>query len=238
MAQRVPGGRGAWEGQAAGPSGLGDEPALAHEPGGVLVKSLQTIAFDTFEYAFSRIPGDSIYSPTVSLTSPVTFDLGTYQVPKGRMLLLTNYKFAMAGLSALEPGGGADLPLDQFQSSIGFDLTVNRLRPATLKYQLVPVAGPQYVATGGEFGQLKLVPSPELAASSPAGLSLLPARDARQGDPQLPFTLFVQEEQGVKVSAVVFKRISTPITAIKASIQGYLISQQVGVALLQRLRFR
>jgi hypothetical protein len=235
-AQRVPGGRGAWEGQAAGPAGLGDEALLAHEPGGTLVKSLQTIAFDTFEYGFSQMPGDSIYSTQVSLNKPIYIELGQYVVPKGRMLLLTNYKFGVSGLSALEPGGATDLPVDQFQGSLGFDLTINRLRPSILRYELIPVAPPTPVFSGE--GGAGLAPSPALIPASPGGLSLLPARDARQGDPQLPFTLYAQEQQSVRVVAVVFRRISTPVTAIKASIQGYLISQQVGVALLQRLRFR
>jgi len=237
MAQRFPGGRGAWEGQTAGPTGLGPEPTIAHEPGGLLVKSLQTIAFDTFEYGFSRFPGSSIYAPTVSLSQPVSFELGSYTVPKGRMLLLTNYQFGLTGLSGLEPGGGGELPLDQFQSSVGFDLTVNNLRPATLNYQLLPV-NPPIVVTSPETGGTTLTPSPVQSPASSGGLSLLPPRVTRQGDPQLPFTIFCQEGQNVKVSAVVFRRIAVPITAIKSSIQGYLISQQVGVALLQRLRFR
>lgn len=240
MTQRFPGGRGAWEGQAAGPAGLGNEPFVTHEPGGLLVKSLQTAAFDTFETVFSVLPDASIYSPNVSLNQPVKLDLGEYTVPKGRMFLLTNYRFGLVGMSGLEAGGGGELPSDQFQSSIGFDLTINRQRPATLSYQLVPIAPPTVATVFGEGGPTtQLIPSPRLAPASPGGgLSLLPPRDTRQGDPQLPFTIFAQEAQAVSVSAIVFRRISTPLTAIKASLQGYLISQQVGASLLQRLRFQ
>lgn len=241
MTQRFPGGRGAWEGQAAGPAGLGDQPFVTHEPGGLLVKSLQTVAFDTFETVLSVLPDASIYSPSVSLNQTVKLDLGEYTVPKGRMFLLTNYKFGLVGLSGLEAGGGGELPTDQFQNSLGFDLTINRQRPATLNYQLVPVDPPTVLTvTAPDTLTVStiLVPSPRLAPASPAGLSLLPPRDTRQGDAQLPFTIFAQEAQAVAVSAVIFRRISTPITAIKASLQGYLISQQVGVSLLQRLRFR
>lgn len=236
MAQSFPGGRGAWQGQAAGPSGLGPEPPVVHEPGGMLVKSLQTTTFDTFEYGFSRSPGESIYQPSVSLNQPVVFDMGQYKVPKGRMLLLTNYRFGIVGLSGLEAGGGGELPAEQFQNSIGFDLTVNRIRPSTLQYQLIPTTGP--VRVTGSDGNVRVTQAPASQPVSPAGLSLLPPRSTRQGDPELPFTIYGKEGQGVNVSAVVYRRISMPIVALTASVQGYLISQQVGESLLQRLRFR
>jgi len=236
MAQRFPGGRGAWEGQAAGPTGLGPEPPVSHEPGGTLVRNLQTIAFDTFEYSFARFPDASVYTPSVSLARPVVFEIGTYAVPKGRTLLLTNYQFGLTGLSGLDPGAVGELPLDQFQGSVGFDLTVGGVRPSTLYYQLVPVPKPTR-ASSGEIGSV-VIPSQVLSPAVAGALSLLPPRAARQGDPRQPFTEYVQEGQEVKVSAVIFRRISVPPTSIKASLQGYLISQQVSEALKRRLRFR
>jgi hypothetical protein len=232
-------------GQQAGPPGFGSVPTAVHEPGTNIVRQFQHPAFVTFEELYKVLPESSWFDPSVSPTRPVQFQLGAFKVPRDMYLWIFDYEFKIYRQSGLDPGDTMPAEPGRFSGNLGFDITLSGKRTAHLLYQLDPVpvqANPQTFdrppGQRSNVAQFNRSAAQSFAATASPGLSLLPVRRERMGSTVSPFTLIAGPNDSVGLSCVIFKTITSPITAIEGRHVGYLIHQNMGRALIERLRPR
>lgn len=234
-------------GQEAGPPGLGAEPALTHEPGGDIVRDLQHPAFTTIERLFRKLPEGAWFAPGVSPTNPVQFEVGSFTVPPNQAFWLFDYQFTVMRPSGIDPFDWQAAAPGRFGGFMGFDLTVDGIRSSDLAYELNPSAvAPVRTAFFPPVSDPRLAPPEEFnlaqtnafASTASAGTSLLPVRPNVQGARGEPFTIIVNAGGVVSLSCVIFRPISSPLSAVQGRVAGYLIHEQTSSALVQRLRPR
>lgn len=253
-------------GQEVGPPGQGDSPVDVHQPGGELLNQLLHPSITVFDQLFRIQPDDAWYAASVNAANPVQFEVGSFRVPAGVHLWIQNYEFSIYRQSGVDSGDFLRCEDDRFSGTMGFDLTINNTRPASLRMQLdpLPVAtsrggfncaqntnnavsqAPYYVSKLAAGFGVDLVssgcsgtPSTSSAATSSQGLSLLPARSARQGAPAPnPFTFVAKENALVSLSCVIFRTVRTPLAFVQAELQGYLWQSNASEAIINRMRPR
>lgn len=235
------------QGQEIGPPGVGSAPTLVHAPGGNLVSALQPNGFTTIERLFRAAPQEAWFSPSVSPTSPVQFDLGSFQVPANQHLWIMDYEFSVYRQSGIDPGDIIRAEDGRFSGVMGFDININGRRMGNLLYQLDPqpvqIAQTGFappVGTRATQAQFNSAAFNSFAATSGQGLSLLPVRRARQGvDSSVgPFTMIAHATDVVTLTAVIFKTVMSPITAIEGRFMGYTVTASMSETLLMRTRAR
>jgi hypothetical protein len=237
----------AYIGQEAGVPGMGVTPLLAHEPGGRVVHQLLHPAFSILEQLYRILPEEGWFSAAVSPRNPVQFELGSFEVPRGQALWLTDYEFSVYRPSGVDPGDWVKSTNSRFSNVMGFDVTVSGSRISNLSYQLdpVPVAlsrqsfeapvGAPRVATAAAFDRAQ---ANSFASTAGAGTSLLPVRRQTQGPEGGPFTFVVGQGAQVALSCVIFNPIPSPVTCVEGRQAGYLIHENLSESLLNRVRPR
>lgn len=230
-------------GQSAGPSNMGPEPELVHEPGGDIVSGFVHPAFTIFERVYRVLPEEGFYSAGVSSTRPIQFELGSFAVPSSMHLWLFDYEFSVYRQSGIDPGDIVKAEDGRFSGFMGFDVQLNSRRDANIAYELDPHAIQlQRTAFSGagpaSADQFNRAQANSFAANASAGTSLLPVRPQRMGARDVPFTFIVWADTRVALSCVIFRQVTTPIAAIEGRIGGYLIEDQASSALVNRLRPR
>lgn len=242
-------------GQEAGTPGQGPAPIDVLLPGGDLLKQFLHPSITILDQLFRTLPEDTWYSPTVSPTQPVQFELGSFKVPPGVQLWIQNYDFAIFRQSGADPGDFVRCEDERFSGCLGFDLTLDGKRPASLSFQLDPQQavvsrqqfepplttfrgrrGPQTGAVPAQFNRSNVN---SFASTANPGTSLLPARPGRIG-PEVPnpFTYVARENVSVALSCVIFRPIPSPVVFIQGEIKGYLIQTNAADAFQNRLRPR
>lgn len=109
-----------------------------HQPGGDLLAQLLHPSITVFEQMYRTSPTDAWFASSVSGSSPVQFEIGSYRVPQGVCLWLQNYEFSVFRPSGQDAGDFVRAEDDRFSNTIGFDLTINGTRPGSIKFQLDP----------------------------------------------------------------------------------------------------
>jgi len=237
-------------GLGTGPPLSGPEPPVMHLPGGsVMSRALQHPAFETVEELYRSLPEEGFFNPLLSPSRPFSFELGSFQVPNGTDLWLTDYSFAVLRFSGVDPGDFVYAEAGRFSGVMGFDVQVSQKRPSHLLYQLDPqpisLMRPSFAGAPGPFG----APTPSSGAfdasaaasfgsTAGQGNSLLPVRPEVQGPRSGPFTIVVDEGQVVSLSCTIFRPLLTPIAAIEGRLAGYLLHTNMSRALINRLRPR
>lgn len=215
-------------GQDQGPPGMGPTVPTT-QVGGELLSKLQHPSVSTFERQFRRLPEPAWFSPTVSPTRSVKVTLGTYEVPAGMQLWLTDYAFREYLPGPLGyPSDVLQAPSGSLSVALAYQLAFTRQQRADTTYDVTPLP----VQFGGDARPLPP------GSTSAQGLSLLPARHERQGSIEGPFTIVLREQAVVQVNAFVLRQIRQPIVFLEGRISGYLLGTQQGEALLNRLRPR
>ena len=229
------------------PPGINPISAV-HEPGGQWLQNLLHPSINVYEQENRVLPDDSWYDPGVNPANPVQFEIFAYKVPSQMHLWIYDYEFAIFRLSGLEAGDIVQAEPGRFSSNMGFDITVNGIRTANLKYQLDPQAtavtrqsfntqgtpsGPQ--PTTAQFNNGA---SASFASTASAGQSLLPVGRKVQGPEGQPWTWVAQQGETVALSCVIFRRIRSPIAAVSARLAGYLLQSNLSSALLDRMKER
>jgi len=228
-------------GQGIGPPGMGSPPADVRQPGGDLLNAFQHPAWTTLEQLYRVLPEDAWFSPLVSPSSPITFELGAFTVPVNQQFWLYNYEFKVYRQSGFDAGDIVPAEEGRFGGVLGFDVNVDGRRSSNLLYQLDPVPvqvqpqtydrPPGHRANEAQFNRSA---AQSFAANATPGLSLLPVRREHQGNN--PFTIIAEQQGRVSLSCVIFKPIPAPVTAIEGRMTGYLIHTSIGEALRQRVR--
>jgi hypothetical protein len=236
----VQGGR---EGQSAGPSGLGQEPQLFHQPGGDIVEGLVHPTFGIIERLFRKLPEESFFLPSVSARKPVQFGIGSFQVPESTAFWLWDYEFSIYRPSGIDPGDTIKAAEGRFSGFMGFDITFNGRRLSDLRYELDPTP----ITLQREEFENFLAPSASaftqqaansFASTASPGLSLLPVRSQVQGARDAPFVLIAENGTDVALSCVIFRPITSPIAFVEGRMGGYLVQDQTASALVNRVRPR
>lgn len=232
-------------GQEAGVPGMGRAPALQHQPGGRVVQDLLHPSFSIFEQLYRVLPEEGWFSPLVSPTTPVQFQLGAFEVPRNQALWLTDYEFSVYRPSGVDPGDFVQAAQGRFSNVLGFDITISGQRDANLSYQLDPVP---VVLQRQEFeapignprspAAFNRAAANSFASTAGPGTSLLPVRRQTQGPEGGPFTFVVGEGSQVALNCVIFNTVPSPLSAIQGRHAGYLLHQNVSEALLNRIRPR
>lgn len=237
-------------GQEAGVPGMGVSPILSHQPGGRVIDQLLHPAFDIMERLYRVLPEEGWFSPAVSPSRPIQFQLGSFEVPKNQALWLFDYQFNVYRPSGVDPGDWVQAAQGRYSNVMGFDVTVSGSRESNLSYQLdpapvglgrqsfeTPVTAPggRGVATAAAFDRARVN---SFASTAGAGTSLLPVRRQTQGPAGGPFTFVVGEGAQVALSCVIFNTVTSPIACIQGRQAGYLIHQNLSKSLLNRVRPR
>jgi hypothetical protein len=211
---------------------------------------------------YRTLPDDGWYSPTVRPSKPVQFELGAFKVPQGVHLWLMGYEFSVYRQSGVDAGDFIKAEDDRFTGVMGFDLTLDGNRPASLLFQLDPVAvqatrqqfepaltsgrgqraipgQPSNVASGAVTAQFNRSSANSFASTAGAGTALLPARSRRVGpNAPAPFTYVARESVTVALGCVIFRPVPSPLAFIQGEITGYLLQSNASEALLARMRPR
>jgi hypothetical protein len=238
-------------GQQAGVPGMGDAPALYHEPGAsVLANKLLHPAFQIMEREFRALPEEGWFNPDVSPKRPIEFQLGAFEVPRNQHLWLTDYQFQVFRPSGVDAGDFVVAAPGRFTNQMGFDVSVRGKRQSNISYQL----DPQPVFEGRPEFQPQITPprgrgpgaadpfnnaaARTFASTASPGTSLLPRRPNVQGPRGGPFTFVVGESAAISVNVVIFNTLTSPVAAIGGRLAGYLLQTNLSSALLQRVRPR
>lgn len=166
-------------GQEVGPPGYAASPVDVHQPGGALLTQLLHPSITIWEQMFRISPSDAWFLPTVNAANPVQFELGSYRVPSGQHLWLRGYEFSVYRQSGVDSGDFLKAEGDRFSGMIGFDLTVNGTRPASIKFQLEPT--PASVGNSAFTGACAGSASQPFALAKPTGGSF------KMGSPVLKY---------------------------------------------------
>lgn len=147
----------------------GNSQRVVASAGGV-ADGLLHPTFTVFERVFRKLPPRG--SGNASRSSPVVFELGSFQVEASRTLAIGDYEFLPFRLGGV--GGSDPVPLEdgRLSSSIGFDLTISQTLGTETSYDLLPTE-PQIDGQEGFFGQPQ-IPSPfPSLQGAPSGLPAL-----------------------------------------------------------------
>ncbi len=234
--------------QLAAPPGVGGEPALVREPGGQVLNNLLHPAMHVIEQMNRVLPDDSWYDLSVSPARPIQFEVLGYRVPNQMHLWIYDYEFLVYRLSGSDPADIVEAEPGRFTGAMGFDITVQGMRPANLLYQLDPQAvattrasfNTQGTPAGAQptAAQFNSAAAASFASTAGIGQSLLPVRRQVQGPEGQPWTMIAKEGEWVALSCVIFRRVRTPIGALEARFAGYLMQSNMSNALLDRMRPR
>lgn len=232
-------------GQQSGPPGFGPEPRLWHEPGGELLAKIQHPAFNTIERLFRTLPEDSWFNPQLTPKKPIKFEFGYFTVPENNFFLLADYEFTVLRQSGLDPFDFVYAEDGRFSGMMGFDITINGRRASNLFYQLDPAPAVfgkgAFNAPAGVIGRTSSfdrAAANSFGSVSGEGSSLLPLRPNVQGARGMPFTLLASAGSSVSLSCSIFRRITSPLAGIQATMSGYTIHTNAIQGLLERLRPR
>jgi len=239
------------EGQDAGVPGMGEPPALVHEPGLSVMRRLLHPVFTPFEFLRRIQPKDGWFSPTVDPQHPVQFQLGSFTVPQNQLALVMDYEFAVYRPSGIDPGDFVRAANGRFSNQMGFDVTIDGVRPANTSFQLVPQPAPvarqqfepPFIAPSAGAGPAQneafvRARANSFAATAGPGTAMLPLRPNVLGPRSGPFTFIADQSSQVALACVIFNRLRSPISCVEGRLAGFLIETQVANAILNRVRPR
>lgn len=241
LARAVPGVRQIGIGVAPG-AGSETTPVLVHEPGGDLLKDLKHPSFGSIERFYRVLPEEGWFSPGVNSRNPIQLSLGTFDVPNDQVFWIYDYEFWVDRFSGVDAGDFLRAEESRYSGAIGFDINVSSRRQANLSFELDPVPSqvsrPQFeprIGQGASTAQFNRAAARSFSASTNIGNSLLPSRSNKYGARSCPFTIIAQATETVNLNAVIWNPIQTPIAAIGGRVAGYLISEQLNSALINKV---
>jgi hypothetical protein len=204
--------------------------------GGDLVGDILHPVIIPFEQLYRRLPEEGMFNAAVTPSNPFTFELGAFQVPKTRALLIFDIRPDIYRFSGVDPGDYVPVENRRFGSIMGFDLTVDQQRTGEVAFQIDPVPiirtsqqaftsnnpeAPTFNTTQQAVGQ-----SNKFASPAGAGTGLLPQRHERYGSLSIPFTIIARSQQTVQARCIIFRPIPTPIAFVEYDIAGVLVPEQ------------
>jgi len=246
-------------GRQGAPPGVGPQVNLQHEPGGEIVNKFVHPQFTVLEREWRVQPSESMFSASVTPSSPIQFTVGAYRVPDGMSLWLEDYAFCVMLPDPTDPYGFRYQEPGRFGGSILFDISVNDHRGQDLAFQIDPVPTPlarqEYdrqedapiPTPTSAFGGL---PTParrdfinraaanSFGSTAAIGNAAMPPRMRVAGPRTRPYVWPIPENTSVAVRCTIIRPISLPIYGLYAMIAGHSMHTNVHQALVERLRVR
>lgn len=190
---------------------------------------------------------NSWLNPAISADKPILFTIGTYTVPSGFVLLLTEYEFSLYTVGPL--GTGAQPAPDGIMStSLGFDLRLNGARPQrNIANQLIPspvdvAASEFYVpanpSTRTPAANYANAEARRAAAATGAGTAILPNTKERFGPRRGPFTVYAMQGDTVTGDAILLKPVSEPIAFMQLKLTGQLLDIMTWQSIQKSVRLK
>ena len=203
---------------------------------------------EDFEQMFRVEPDDSWFSPDRSPNSPVQFEIGAVTTGDNQMLLIYDYSVQVFGFSGINVHDFEPLEDGRHSGALGYVLRINGRSPGALHYRLDPVSPnlrPIAVQLQGAWPNPTSIPGPDpyaraladqFASSAGFGAAIHPQTPGRFGAHNAKFTLYVQPNQALDVTGVIFNMIESPIAFVQARISGYVCSVNLGNKILADMR--
>ena len=239
-------------GQTSGPPDLGPAPDVWHQPGGEWTTKILHPALQLADREFRVLPEEGWFDPSVSFDRPIIVPLGALNVPENLVLFMNDYRFFVMRPSGLDPSDFLEAAAGRFSGVMGFDIQINGQRFGDLLYQLDPV--PQQLTSQAFEPPIAANPPAESARAVPAqfnratansfasaagvGTSLLPLQSNVQGPRNQPFTFIAGPASVVSLKAVIFRPITSPISAVAGKVSGHYLAQNTALAIINRIRPR
>jgi len=249
-----------WCGPSAGVPGMGEAPALVHQPGGDFINKLLHPSLQPFEDFYQILADQSWFGPGVSPGQPTQFEMGNFRVPKGMTLFVTETEGGALRFSGIDPGAEVRVEAYRFINQVGFQYLVDQTSTQRGTYQLQPqpvvLAQPSYYQPAGQsntnIGPISLdAPllrrTPEFAfaqnrtrqfaSAASAGTALQPFWDRpHPGSENIPWIVMAREGQVVSVRCVIFRPIAIPLASMTYRHSGVLMHTQTADSILARMR--
>ncbi len=175
-----------------------------------------------------------MFSATPS--SPITFTLGSFRVPKNQVLVVTDYSFNIYRFSGASPGDYFPIEENRLSTQVGWDINVDGSRQADLSYELIPSVETQNSAAfpvpstsddPAQDYQFEQVRQMQNLGAVSAASSLMPQRLVRPGRTPVANNYVAQTNSNLNVSCSIIRRIPIPIAFFEATISGMLMTQGV-----------
>ncbi len=206
----------------------------AQSPGGELMSYVPSEGVLWFEQLYRTLPPRGMYQATPN--KPLTFVLGTFQVPKSMVLVIVDYAFDIYRFSGAAAGDFVPVETNRLSTQVGWDININNNRPGNLKFQIIPKEQSQSQQSFPSTPNPTQPPAQYLFDNARAstqqnaagpGLSLLPQRHHRDGNVKISNTYVAKSTSVVTVACSILNKIPLPIGFFEANICGVLLPQNV-----------
>jgi hypothetical protein len=205
----------------------------AQAPGGQALTYVQSKALLWFERVYRTLPPEGMYNATPN--DPVSFTLGSYQVPQDQVLVVTDYAFDIYRFSGAAAGDFVPLEANRLSTQVGWDITISgNTRDGDVGYQIIPApatlnrqqfADPRAIGRPAQAWQFDLARQMANQGAVPAAASLMPQRRTRPGLMQVNNNYVANSNSTISVVCSVIRQIPIPIGFFEATICGILMPQ-------------
>jgi len=209
------------------------ETVRSHAVGGEILGYVQSEQLLYFEQLYRKLPEDGLFDALPN--KPVTFTMGSFQVPKNQVLIILDYNFDIYRFSGAAAGDYVPLEKNRLSTQVTWDITVNAQRPGSLSYQIIPSVptqsqqgyGPTAIGSTPQDFEFELVRSAQLQGPAGPALSMMPQRHHRDGLVKVSNNYVVRANGSLVVSCSVINRVPIPLAFFEANVTGLLMPQSV-----------
>jgi len=205
----------------------------AQRPGGELLGYVQSQDIVYFEQLYRKLPPRGMYSATP--TKPVTFTMGSFQVPKSMVLVIVDYNFDIYRFSGAAASDFVPIETNRLSTQVGWDITVDQVRQGQLSYQIIPSVQTQAEQSFPQNNplapaqpwQFDLVRASQNQGPAGPALSMMPQRHHRPGNVKVANNYVVRSSSVLNVSCSVINYVPIPLGFFEANVAGILMPQNV-----------
>lgn len=209
-------------------------PTMVAFPMGSINPSVRPDAFQTFYRGFRKKSDPGMYNPTVTPSRPFIFSVGSFKVPQGMALILTDYQIRAAGFSGVAAGATRALPPETMGTSWSFSLTLDASTPYDVQNDIEPTpiqVGQQGISSidprTGAISTYALNAGSAVGVATGQGRVQLPFRNERIGPRNGPFTIIAPTGQSLNIGCAIIRPLALPVAYVEADFGGYLVPQRV-----------
>lgn len=204
--------------------------------GGQLSSYITPTAIIPLEFVWRKLPPDGIFTATPS--TPVQFDLGSFQVPQSQGFVLLDYRFDIYRPSGCAAGDFVPLEANRLPTQVGWNLRSNANIQGNYHYELNPSpaaeaspayqsnpnpgfipGGPSQPATDDRFQAARY----QQVQAASGDLSMMPQRHHREGLLHVPAPWLLHSNQSITPSCHIMRGVQIPIAFFEAEIFGFLL---------------
>ena len=209
--------------------GAHEAPSRVSFPLGSLYNHVLPLeAVTPFTFVGSKLPNENMFDPNVSPTTPYTFDVAIYQVPRNMVLLVLGYAFSASRNGGVDAYDTQLLEPGRMKQSWIWDINVSGTRQQrNTSMEIVPTP---VVQNGAGNGIPQAIAANAFASTNAklaqaiggAGLAGLPFDGREYGPDNAPFSLRADQGQTVAIRCSIIRPLSVSLASIDGRIDGVL----------------